>query len=71
MKSFEILLNSTPDLTCRNLWLRSEKVSLFIADRVSFSLVYSRLFEFCVNLSENKLTKLISVWTIRVVQCLP
>ena len=37
MKSSEILLNSTPDLTCRNLWLRSEKVSLFIADRVSFS----------------------------------
>ena len=39
MKSFQILLNYTPDLACRNLWLKSEKVSLFLADSVSFSLV--------------------------------
>ena len=36
MKSVEILLNSSPDLACRNLWLKSGKVSLFIADSVSF-----------------------------------
>ena len=64
MKSFEILLNSTPDLACRNLWLKSEKVSLFLADSFSFSQVCSGYFKFCVNLSENKLTKLISVWTV-------
>ena len=47
MKCAVILLNSASDLA----WLKSEMVSLFIADSVSFFLVYSRYFEFCVNLS--------------------
>lgn len=34
MKSSEVLYNPKPDLACRNVWLKSEKVSLFLADGV-------------------------------------
>ena len=37
--------NSTLNLACRNLWLKSEKVSLLLAVSVSFSLVCFRYFE--------------------------
>lgn len=40
MKSFEILCSSSSDLACRNLWLESQKVSLFLVYRVSFTLIY-------------------------------
>lgn len=48
MKIFEILCNSTPDLACRNVLLKTGKVSLFLADSVSFTwLAYLIFWIFC------------------------